>query len=134
MCVAMDFSVQLFVSLFVCAHDHLDIENAFDRPLLREKWSPEVKNYCPGTPIVLVGMKPDFENGTESRVGTLRSQDQNLVPFEDGLQIAKEIGDRLHQRETKQETEMNYPNVFFLPIVNSVLVCSALLCRSSFFP
>ena len=44
-------------------HDHFvpDAEN------IPEKWTPEVKHFCPNVPIILVGNKKDLRNDEHTR-------------------------------------------------------------------
>ncbi len=56
---------------------------------VRTKWVPEVTHYCPGTPIVLVGLKCDLR-GQE-----VRQYGGEEVTREDAVQMAKDIGKNL---------------------------------------
>ena len=62
---------------------------------VRAKWSPELKHYQPGVPLVLVGTKLDQRDDQET-VAKLcaRSNDPPTTPitFEEGLSMSREIG------------------------------------------
>jgi small GTP-binding protein len=47
---------------------------------LRDKWMPEIRHFCPATPILVVGNKKD-----------LRDSSENLVPTKEATEIAKQI-------------------------------------------
>lgn len=56
-----------------------------------EKWTPEVRHFCPNVPIILVGNKKDLR----SDVGTIRElqkMKQQPVTNEDGQAMADKIG------------------------------------------
>ena len=55
-----------------------------------EKWSPEVKHFCPNVPIILVGNKKDLRNDT-STLKELRRMNQTPVKCEDAESVANEI-------------------------------------------
>ena len=54
------------------------------------KWYPEIQHYCPGIPIVLVGMKLDLRDDNET-IKTLKDQGLSPITFAQGLATAKEI-------------------------------------------
>lgn len=56
-----------------------------------EKWTPEVKHFCPNVPIILVGNKKDLRNDetTKRELGKLK---QEPLRFEDGKDMAARIG------------------------------------------
>ena len=55
-----------------------------------EKWSPEVKHFCPNVPIILVGNKKDLRNDS-STLKELRRVNQIPVKSEDAQSVATEI-------------------------------------------
>jgi len=55
-----------------------------------EKWSPEVKHFCPNVPIILVGNKKDLRNDTIT-LKELRRMNQTPVKCEDAESVANEI-------------------------------------------
>ena len=57
---------------------------------IAEKWSPEVKNFCPKVPIVLVGNKTDLrsDQGTIRELGKMK---QKPVMYEEGRSMAEKI-------------------------------------------
>ena len=55
-----------------------------------EKWSPEVKHFCPNVPIILVGNKKDLRNDN-STLKELRRVNQIPVKSEDAQSVANEI-------------------------------------------
>ncbi|TDH10510.1 hypothetical protein EPR50_G00075830 [Perca flavescens] len=55
-----------------------------------EKWTPEVKHFCPNVPIILVGNKKDLRNDEHTR-RELAKMKQEPVKFEDGKEMANRI-------------------------------------------
>lgn len=58
---------------------------------VRCNWHPEVSHHCPGTPIVLVGLKIDLRDDEGTLRDLARSREQP-VTYEMGVQMAEEIG------------------------------------------
>ena len=56
-----------------------------------EKWTPEVRHFCPSVPIVLVGNKKDLRNNEATRRELLKSK-QEPVKTEEGRAMAEKIG------------------------------------------
>ena len=56
-----------------------------------EKWTPEVRHFCPSVPIVLVGNKKDLRNNDATRRELLKSK-QEPVKTEEGRAMAEKIG------------------------------------------
>ena len=58
---------------------------------VRAKWFPEVKNYCPRVPIILVAMKTDLREDPTTLKDLAK---RNLSPIDtpQGLLMAKQIG------------------------------------------
>merc|ERR1712179_187915 len=57
---------------------------------IAERWLPEVKHFCPNTPIVLVGCKTDLRND-EKTLEELAGMKQTPVRHEEGLAMAEKI-------------------------------------------
>lgn len=55
-----------------------------------EKWTPEVRHFCPMVPIILVGNKKDLRND-EATKRELSHQKQEPVKFEDGYKMSHRI-------------------------------------------
>jgi len=55
-----------------------------------EKWTPEVKHFCPNVPIILVGNKRDLRNDN-STIHELSKMKQEPVKIEDGKAMAEKI-------------------------------------------
>ena len=55
-----------------------------------EKWTPEVKHFCPNVPIILVGNKKDLRNDP-NRIKELRKMNKEPVKPEEGRAMAKKI-------------------------------------------
>jgi len=55
-----------------------------------EKWTPEVKHFCPNVPIILVGNKRDLRND-EGTKRELMKMKQEPVRVEDGRAMADKI-------------------------------------------
>lgn len=79
---------------------------AVDAPItlgnVKEKWAPEVKHFCPGIPIILVGTKSDIEGA-------------NLIPFDEAELVKRKIGAMAHIRCSSKTTE-NINDVFDVAI------------------
>lgn len=56
-----------------------------------EKWTPEVKHFCPSVPIILVGNKKDLRNDDYTR-RELGKMKQEPVKTEEGRDMATRIG------------------------------------------
>ena len=55
-----------------------------------EKWTPEVKHFCPNVPIILVGNKKDLRNDENTR-RELTKMKQEPVKFEEAKAICEKI-------------------------------------------
>ncbi|MEQ2276805.1 hypothetical protein XENORESO_010588, partial [Xenotaenia resolanae] len=55
-----------------------------------EKWTPEVKHFCPHVPIILVGNKKDLRSD-ENAIEMLAKIQQARFTFEDGKEMAQRI-------------------------------------------
>jgi Ras family protein A len=55
-----------------------------------EKWTPEVKHFCPNVPIILVGNKKDLRNDPNT-IKELAKMKQEPVRNEDGRSMAERI-------------------------------------------
>uniref|UniRef100_G1Q2Q4 Ras homolog family member C n=1 Tax=Myotis lucifugus TaxID=59463 RepID=G1Q2Q4_MYOLU len=55
-----------------------------------EKWTPEVKRFCPNVPVILVGNKKDLRNDEHRR--ELAKTKQEPVKLEEGRDMANRIG------------------------------------------
>lgn len=56
-----------------------------------EKWTPEVKHFCPNVPIILVGNKRDLRHDEATRRELLKMK-QEPVKTEDARDMANKIG------------------------------------------
>ncbi|XP_044005783.1 ras-related protein Rac1-like [Aphidius gifuensis] len=57
----------------------------------KAKWYPEVRRYCPATPIILVGTKLDLREDKET-IEKLKDKKLAPITYPQGLAMAKEIG------------------------------------------
>jgi len=55
-----------------------------------EKWTPEVKHFCPNVPIILVGNKKDLRNDNNT-IHELSKMKQEPVKIDDGKAMAEKI-------------------------------------------
>nr|XP_020470896.1 rho-related GTP-binding protein RhoA-B-like [Monopterus albus] len=55
-----------------------------------EKWTPEVKHFCPNVPIILVGNKKDLRNDEHTRRELAKMKQEPVKP-EDGRDMANRI-------------------------------------------
>jgi len=77
---------------------------------VRSKWYPEVSNYCPNVPIILVGTKVDLRENNET-LDKLRSDGLSPITFEQGTQLASEIN-AVKFLECSALTQIGLKNVF----------------------
>merc|ERR1712243_356510 len=56
-----------------------------------EKWTPEVKHFCPNVPIILVGNKKDLRND-DATVRELAKMKQEPVKVDEGRSMKDKIG------------------------------------------
>jgi len=56
-----------------------------------EKWTPEVKHFCPNVPIILVGNKKDLRND-QNTIRELSKMKQEPVPEDQGKTMAEKVG------------------------------------------
>ncbi|KAL0195398.1 hypothetical protein M9458_008970, partial [Cirrhinus mrigala] len=54
-------------------------------------WHPEVRRFCPNTPIILVGTKLDLRDDKDT-IEKLKEKTQTPITYRQGLDMAKEIG------------------------------------------
>ncbi|XP_051549828.1 rho-related GTP-binding protein RhoA-B-like isoform X2 [Myxocyprinus asiaticus] len=55
-----------------------------------EKWTPEVKHFCPNVPIILVGNKKDLRNDEHTRRELFKMKQEPVKP-EEGRDMANRI-------------------------------------------
>jgi len=56
-----------------------------------EKWTPEVRHFCPNVPIILVGNKKDLRND-QATIKELSKMKQQPVALEEGKSMSEKIG------------------------------------------
>ena len=66
----------------------VDNPNSYDH--VASKWAPEVKQHCPGAPIVLVGTKTDLRDDPQT-VAKLAEQRKAPVTYTQGFALGKQI-------------------------------------------
>lgn len=57
---------------------------------MKHKWYPEVQHHCPGTPIILVGLKSDLRDDTQM-LAKLREKNLTPITTEEGQALAKAV-------------------------------------------
>lgn len=82
----------------------VSLENVID------KWAPEVKHFCPHTPILLVGTKSDLRNDPEEldKLGKMRKQPTSI---EEAQNVVERIG-AVTYVECSAKTKFNVDHVF----------------------
>ena len=75
-----------------------------------EKWTPEVKHFCPNVPIILVGNKKDLRNDDKTKM-ELAKMKQEPVRHEEGAAM----GDKINARfmECSAKTKEGVREVFY---------------------
>ena len=53
--------------------------------LLTFQWYPEVRHFCPNTPVLLVGLKSDLRHNARA-ISILRTQGQAPITFQEVLE------------------------------------------------
>jgi small GTP-binding protein len=74
-------------------------------------WIPELKEHCPSTPYILVGMKSDLRDKFDEQAVGLRSQGMQPVSSSEGEAMKKTIGAQLYM-ECSARTGYNQRQVF----------------------
>jgi len=75
-----------------------------------EKWTPEVKHFCPNVPIILVGNKKDLRND-ENVKWELQKMKQEPVKLEQGKEMAEKIN-AFHYLECSAKSKEGVRDVF----------------------
>ena len=76
-----------------------------------EKWTPEVRHFCPNVPIILVGNKKDLRND-ENTKHELAKMKQEPVRTEQGRDICDKINAHCYM-ECSAKTKENVRDVFY---------------------
>jgi len=76
-----------------------------------EKWTPEVRHFCPNVPIILVGNKKDLRND-ENTKRELAKMKQAPVKTEEGAEICDKINANCYM-ECSAKTKENVREVFY---------------------
>ncbi|XP_008436058.1 ras-related C3 botulinum toxin substrate 1-like isoform X1 [Poecilia reticulata] len=58
---------------------------------VRSKWTGEVRDHCPGVPVVLVGTMLDLRDDKD-RIEKLKKEHLSPITYDQGLAMAEEIG------------------------------------------
>ena len=77
---------------------------------VKDKWWPEVQQFNPKTPIVIVGTKLDLRDNPDT-IASLKSGGQEPIKYEMGEKLSKEIG-AYKYLECSALTQKGLPNVF----------------------
>ncbi|ELK33222.1 Transforming protein RhoA [Myotis davidii] len=67
------------------------IDNPDSLENIPEKWTPEVRHFCPTVPIILVGNKKDLRNDEHARRKLAKRKQEPIKP-EEGRDVANRIG------------------------------------------
>lgn len=81
------------------------------------QWYPEVAHFCEGTPLILVATKTDLRRDDNTR-RMLAAQGQTPVTFEQGAEVAREIGAKYIECSAKTGTGVH--EVFALALRESM--------------
>jgi len=75
-----------------------------------EKWSGEVKHYCPTVPLLLVGTKADLREDPEA-LERLQERNMKTITAEEGRTMAQQIG-AVRYLECSARTQQGVKTVF----------------------
>ncbi|KAM4828477.1 transforming protein RhoA-like isoform 1-T1 [Thomomys bottae] len=70
-----------------------------------EKWTPEVKHFCPNMPIILVGNKKNLQNDEHTRRELAKMKQEPVKP-EEGRDVANRIGTFEYMEGVREVFEM----------------------------
>ncbi|GAB5592491.1 hypothetical protein Unana1_07391 [Umbelopsis nana] len=83
---------------------------AIDQPTsfsnIQDRWLPEVIHFCEKIPLILVGMKIDLRKN-EKRISDLNAIGHNLISYEEGTSLAREIGAKYFECSAKENINVN---------------------------
>ncbi|RXN13609.1 ras-related C3 botulinum toxin substrate 1 [Labeo rohita] len=77
---------------------------------VRVQWYPEVRHFCPNTPIILVGTKLNLRDDKET-IEQLKKNKQTPISYHQGMTVAKEIG-AVNYLECSASTQKDVKTVF----------------------
>ncbi|KAJ3309510.1 hypothetical protein HDU76_003586, partial [Blyttiomyces sp. JEL0837] len=75
-----------------------------------ERWGPEIGYSCPGSPIILVGLKTDLRFD-QNIIQSLAKSQQRPLTYEDGMQMANRIGAKAYM-ECSARHNLNIRPIF----------------------
>ena len=70
------------------------VERAESLKHVRDKWIPEIRRFCPTTPILVVGNKKDIREESSKKLSAYIQGDENTqpeVPLSEAQEFAKEV-------------------------------------------
>lgn len=85
---------------------------------LKTKWLPEIRNYQPNTPFILVGSKLDLRSDPK-RIEILASEGKKPLSREDGERLAAELGASAYM-ECSALTQEGLKEVFDRAIITAL--------------
>jgi GTPase SAR1 family protein len=70
------------------------IDNRYSFANVRQKWIPEIRNFCPRTPVILVGLKIDLRTEPNLVVAKARVNEASEEPVStaEGNKLCRSIG------------------------------------------
>ncbi|XP_017667132.1 PREDICTED: rho-related GTP-binding protein RhoQ isoform X3 [Lepidothrix coronata] len=75
-----------------CSHSHLNsVVNPASFQNVKEEWVPELKEYAPNVPFLLVGTQIDLRDDPKT-LARLNDMKEKPISVEQGQKLAKEIG------------------------------------------
>ncbi|GAB5593558.1 RHO4 protein [Umbelopsis nana] len=82
---------------------------AIDQPTsfsnIQDRWLPEVTHFCENIPKLLVGMKIDLRHNSQ-RVAQLQAVGHNLISYEEGENLGREIGAKYYECSAMENTNV----------------------------
>ena len=78
------------------------VDNPDSLQNIAEKWNPEIKHFCPGVPIIVVGNKADIRDDARV-ISELSRRNRKPVQSQEGHDVARQIGARSYMECSAKE-------------------------------
>ncbi|XP_064613831.1 rho-related GTP-binding protein RhoE-like [Liolophura sinensis] len=85
---------------------------------VKTKWHPEIREYCPNQPIMLIGCKSDLRTDT-STISKLEKTKQTVLSYDQGLSLAKQIGALVYSETSAKSCPRSVTDVLEVAALSS---------------